>query len=101
MSNNYNDMAANWWADKIQQNQTTPITELDLFKEELSSQIKSFTSIHGSMVISTYGSPSILLNDIAVNVGIFTYLIPSGYEMRILFDSVSVYNSVGRLVARF
>ena len=101
MSNNYNDMAANWWADKIQQNQATPITELDLFKEELSSQIKSFTSIHGSMVISTYGSPSILLNDIAVNVGIFTYLIPSGYEMRILFDSVSVYNSVGRLVARF
>ena len=101
MNDNYNNMAANWWAEQIQQNQAEPIGGLDLFKEELSSQIKSFTSIHGSMVISTYGSPSILLNDIAVNVGIFTYLIPSGYEMRILFDSVSVYNSVGRLIARF
>lgn len=101
MNNNYNDMAANWWAKQIQQNRAEPITGLDLFKEELSSQIKSFTNLHGSMVISTYGARSNLLNDIAVQSGILSYLIPSGYEMRILFDNVSVYNSVGRLVARF
>ena len=100
MNNNYNDMAAKWWADTIQHNQLEPIKILDFFRKELSSKIKSFTSINGSMVISTYGSPSKLLNEIAFRSGLDAK-IPSGYEMRILFDNVSVYNSIGKLVASF
>ena len=44
MNNNYNDMAAKWWADTIQQNQLEPIKRLDFFKKELSSKIKSFSN---------------------------------------------------------
>ena len=101
MKENYNEFAANWWTEKIQQTQAEPIYGLDLFKEELSSKIKSFTASNPSMTISTYQTKSTLLDEIAFRSGLLHSNIPSGYEMRILFDSVRVYNSSGKLVASF
>lgn len=101
MKKNYNDAAANWWAEQIQQNQVDPIYGLDLFKEELSTKIKFFTSRNPLMIISTCNAKSTLLDEIAYETGMWDSKIPSGYEMRILFDSVCVYNSIGKLVASF
>ena len=101
MEKNYNDEAANWWAERIEaKNNNIPLHGLDLFKEELASQIKSCINIHAGMTISTYASRSDLLDKIAYHAGLNAE-IPSGYEMRILFDNVWVYNSVGKLVSSF
>lgn len=100
MNNNYNELAANWWAEQMQQAQVQPIQNLDAFKDELSKNIKNYTSINGSMIISTYNSKSQLLNDVAFYSGI-TADIPSGYEMKILLDQVFIYNKIGKLVANF
>ena len=101
MNKNYNQQAANWWAEKIEaKNNNLPVHGLDLFTEELSSKIKSCINLNAGMVISTYGSRSDFLDVIALHAGLNAE-IPSGFEMRIFFDNVSVYNSVGKLVTRF
>ena len=104
MKKNYNEFAANWWANKIQSSETSNIHGLSLFEDILSSRIKQLTSLKGSMVISTYGSGSNLLDEIATYSGLAAN-IPSGYEMRIMSDldtgCVRVYNPSGMLVANF
>lgn len=100
MGKNYCNNAANWWATKIQDSESGPVQGLDLFVKDLSSQIKFLTSINGSLVISTYGSSSNLLDEIAARSGLNAN-IPSGYEMRIMFKDVRVYNPIGMLVSSF
>lgn len=100
MKKDYCNSAANWWAAKIQDSALGPVHGLDLFVEDLSSQIKLITSINGSLLISTYGSSSNLLDKIAVRSGLNAN-IPSGYEMRIMFKDVRIYNRIGMLVSSF
>lgn len=52
------------------------------------------------MIISTYGSASNFLDEIANYTGLSAN-IPSGYEMRIILGNVWVYNPLGMLVANF
>ena len=100
MKKNYNTNAANWWAEKIQGSEAGPVHGLDLFVEDLSSQIKTLSNINGSVVISTYGSSSKLLDEIAFRSGL-SAKIPSGYEMKIILGNVWVYNPSGMLIASF
>ena len=100
MTKNYCKTAANWWAKKIQKTESKPIRGLELFEERLSSQINYLTSINGTLAISTLYSSSKLLDEIAFYSGL-TANIPSGYEMRIFFNNIFVYNSYGELVANF
>ena len=97
----YNRKAANWWSEKIQSNNREPVEGLESFRNELSFMIKKINSIQGSMIISTYNSSSRLLNQVALNVKLNTSYIPTGYEMRILFNKVNVYNKYGIVVASF
>lgn len=101
MEKNYNDEAANWWAEAIKaKNNNQPVNGLDLFKEELASKIKSYISINARMVISTFNSRSSILDNIAYQASL-NARIPSGYVMQIYLDSVAVYNSAGKMVASF
>lgn len=100
METNYCNSAANWWAAKIQDSALGPVHGLDLFVEYLSSQIKLMSGINGSLVISTYESPSKLLDEIAIRSGLNAN-IPSGYEMRIMFKDIRIYDRIGMLVSSF
>ena len=102
MESNYSTFAADWWTKKIiEAPENMCIRGLDLFKEELSSKIKTLSSINGSMYISTYaGKSSNLLDQIAYDSGVKA-TIPRGFEMRIVFNNVFVYNSHAELVASF
>lgn len=102
MGKNYNEEAANWWSKAIEANNNNqPVHGLDLFEKELSDQIKSHTSLNAGMVISTYNSRSILLDNVAFDTCLDAKKIPSGYEMRILFNHFWIYNSIGKLVSTF
>lgn len=100
MKKNYYNSAANWWAKKIQDSALGPVNGLDSFVEDLSSQIKLITSIKGSLVISTFNSSSRLLDEVAVRSGL-NVNIPSGYEMRIMFKDVRIYDQIGMLISSF
>lgn len=101
MKKNYCNNAANWWATKIKNSVgDAPIRGLELFTESLAKQIEKLTSINGYLIISTYESSSNLLDKIAIHSGL-TAKIPSGYEMRIFFNYVCVYDSSGMLVNNF
>lgn len=97
----YNQLAANWWAEEIQGNKKDPVKGLENFRSELSLMIKMITSLRGSMVISTFQSPSKLLNEVALNSKLDTSCIPSGYEMKIIFNNVEIFDSCGILVESF
>lgn len=98
---NYTEIAANWWAEQIQKSNLGPVDGLEVFKKELSSEIRLHTNYNPSMTISTYKMRSNLLTEIAYHVGMLNINIPSGYEMRILFNNVFVYDSYGELVESF
>lgn len=100
MEKNYCDYATNWWVAKIENSVTRPINGLDLFKESLYAQIKYLSEVNASVSISTYNSSNKLLDEIAFYSGL-DVPIPSGYEMRIIFNNVFVYNSHAELVASF
>lgn len=97
----YNHRAANWWSEKIQGNNKEPVEGLEKFRNELSFLIKKINSIQGSMIISTYDSSSNLLDEVALKVKLDTPYIPVGYEMKIVCDTVTVYNQYGILIASF
>lgn len=97
----YNQKAANWWAEKIQGNKERPIKCLKEFTNRLSFMIRRINSFQGSMIISTCTSPSRLLNKVALDTKLDPSYIPVGYEMRIMFDMVHIYNQYGMLVASF
>ena len=101
MNENYNMEAANWWATKIKDSEECDsIQGLELFTALLSAKIKKLNSFNGSLVISTYNSSSLLLNELAFLSGLSAN-IPLGYEMKILINDVFVYNSSGVLVSYF
>lgn len=100
MKKNYYELAANWWRKTIQNSEGKIPHGIDIFEEELSSKIKYLSSLNGSMVISTFQSPSRLLEDIAFHSGLDAK-IPRGYEMHISFNNVLIYDSIGALVESF
>lgn len=98
--NSYNELAANWWASQIRKSQKGPIQGLESFEESLAAKINHLTSLNGSLNISTYGSRSYLLDEIAAESNLQAN-IPIGFEMKILFNNVFVYDSCGLLVANY
>ena len=102
MSVNYGETAANWWCEKIKEgNFGCSPKNIDKFRDSLSSEINRIFSLDAHLSITTYNSPSQLLNSIATLTGM-NATIPKGYEMTIFpISGVLVYNEVGRLVASF
>ena len=100
MEENYSKKAAKWWSDTIKRNELRTIHGLDSFEHMLSVQIRNLTSVKASLSISTLCSSNKLLDEIACYSGLDAR-IPEGYEMRILFNNVFVYNRYGELVANF
>ena len=105
MDKNYYEEAANWWTSKIVSSKDFKFTDSNLrhikdFEMVLSQQIKEITSLNGSLNISTCDSRSELLDKIALYTGL-NATIPAGFEMKIIFPNIFVYNSVGALEAYF
>lgn len=100
MKKNYCNEAADWWASKIQKSEPFYVYGLESFKKNLARRIYLLSKVQPRLTITTYDSSSKLLDEIAISSGLNAN-IPSGYEMRIILDTVSVYNSDGMLVAHF
>lgn len=96
----YSEKAANWWANKIIEELGNHVPGISFFEELLEKEIRCLNNRKGSLTISTYRTRSLLLDRIAV-LSNLNVEIPKGYEMKILVDSVSVYNFQGTLVANF
>lgn len=103
MKKNYYEEAAQWWASKIVGSKGFNFDDADNIKEferVLSQQIKELCSINATLNISTCGSRNALLDKIALYTNL-NNPIPSGFEMRIIFSNIFVYNDDGALVAFF
>lgn len=97
---NLSIVAANWWATQIRYSEGRNLKGLDYFTDSLASQIDKLVRVKGSLIISTYSSPSTLLDETAFKVGLDAK-IPRGYEMKILFNNIFVYNPEGVLVSNY
>lgn len=93
----YSQKAANWWANKIREEMGDHIPKLASFEEILEKKIRLLNSKNGSLTISTYRTRNELLDD-AASASSLPVDIPKGYEMKIIIDSIVVYNSHGFLV---
>ena len=91
-------MAANWWSEKIQSSGAKNLSELGAFTDSLAYRIDKLLRVKGSLILSTYQSPCNLLDEVAFEAGLDVKM-PKGYEMRIVFNTVSVYNSHGILIS--
>lgn len=99
MSENYAEKAANWWSEMIQDSYPNRnITELVSFKKLLTGAIRPLISYHGTLCLSTCSKLNTILEDVAYQA-MLPVDIPSGYEMKIMVDYISVYNSQGFLVS--
>ena len=96
----YSEKAANWWANKVREEIGEHVPGIGFFEELLEKEIRRLNSKKGSLTISTYRTRNILLESVARSSHLPVDL-PGGYEMKILVDSVSVYNCQGLLVATF
>lgn len=96
----YSEKAAKWWANKVSSSTNNLVHGIIPFEKSLEKEIRSTTSLRGHMNISTYHSRSNILEELAVKSQMYAD-IPRGYEMKIIFDQVYVYNSQGDLVAAF
>lgn len=96
----YSEMAAKWWANKVRTSTTDFVRGLVPFEALLESEIRKNTSLKGHMNISTYHCRNKLLEEVAAKSHLSAN-IPIGYEMKILFDQVYIYNSKGQLVESF
>ena len=96
----YSEKAAKWWSNKVSGSTNNLVHGIIPFEKSLEREIRNNTSLRGSMNISTYHSHSALLEKLALNSQMYAE-IPRGYEMKIVFDKVYVYNSQGNLVDSF
>lgn len=96
----YSEKAAKWWANKVSSSTSDLVRGIIPFEKSLEEEIRKNISLRGHMNISTYCSHSKLLEEVAIKSQL-SASIPCGYEMKILFDKVYVYNSQGSLVAAF
>ena len=96
----YSEKAANWWAEKIREEIGNHVPGISSFEELLEKEIRNLNGRKGSLTISTYRTRSVLLEKVA-RLSHLPVELPKGYEMKILVDSVSVYNFHGTLVASF
>ena len=100
---NHYEVAANWWATKILNSKDFRFTFSNLqhvndFERVLSMEIKKNVDMNGSLDISTCDSRNKLLDKVALYTNL-DITIPSGFEMRIIFNSIFIYNSEGALEA--
>lgn len=101
MENNYSKAAANWWAEKIEEESFKSTKNISTFEERLSTEIFDTISRNAHMVISTYKKRSEFLDHIAFKTNMSSD-IPLGYEMHISYNiGVHVYDSHGKLVVAF
>ena len=99
MSGNYAEKAANWWSEMISKAYPNRnIAELVSFKKLLTATIRPLISYHGTLCLSTCSKLNTILEDAAYQA-MLPVDIPSGYEMKIMIDGISVYNSNGFLVS--
>lgn len=102
---NYYEIAANWWATQILSSKDIRFTDSNLqnvaeFEKVLSLEIKKIISMNGSLDISTFDSRNKLLDKIALYTNL-SLPIPSGFEMKIIFSTIFIYNSKGTLEAYY
>ena len=105
MNRNYYEEAANWWTSQIVGSKDFEFTDSNIhnineFERVLSQQIKEIISMNGSLDISTCDSRNALLDKIALYTGL-NEPIPAGFEMKIIFSNIFIYNYTGALVAYF
>lgn len=96
----YSQRAAKWWTNKVRTSTTDVIRGIVPFEELLESEIRQNTAINGSMNISTYHCRNRLLEEVAVKSHLSAN-IPIGYEMKIFFNQVYIYDSRGQLIESF
>ncbi len=104
MRKNYGNEAANWWAEKIEEeNPSVDSNKLESFKMLLAHTVNVALAKYAHTQLSTYKKDDFpkgynILADSALAAGL-TAKLPAGYEMTIFYDTgVSVYNSYGALV---
>lgn len=99
MSKNYGTAAANWWAEKItEENLGYEPNNIDSFKEFLSDVIDKHVALNAHMIISTNRKTDANLLMASVQTKMYAK-IPKGYEMGIYGDSgISVFDNVGFLI---
>ncbi|MBQ2937264.1 MAG: hypothetical protein IJE05_00025 [Clostridia bacterium] len=102
---NYYEVAANWWATQILSSKDFRFTNPNLqhlveFEKILSLEIKKIISMNGFLDISTCDSRNKLLDKIAIDTNL-DLPIPSGFEMKIIFSTIFIYNSKGVLEAYY
>lgn len=99
MSRNYGTAAANWWAEKItEENYGYEPHNIDNFKEALADAINKHMALNAHMVISTNKKSDNNLLMASVKTKMFAK-IPSGYEMGIYGDTgISVFDNIGLLI---
>lgn len=107
MKKNYGNAAANWWAEKIkEENPSVDSNKLERFKMSLAHTVNVAIAKYAHTRLSTYKQDDFpkgykTLVDSALAAGLTTKL-PAGYEMTIFYDTgISVYNSSGALVTTF
>lgn len=99
MNGNYAEKAANWWSEMIRVSYpNTRITELVSFEKLLTKKIQSQISYRGTLSLSSYSKLNTILEDVAYQ-SMLPVDIPKGYEMKIMINNISVYNSDGLLVS--
>ena len=97
MTENYANIAANWWTNLIQEsNPEMEIHELGCFKKLLIQTIRNTRPLHSILRLSN----DKIINEIAMQ-SFLPVNIPKGYEMLIAIGEVFVYNSSGVMVNNF
>ena len=99
MEKDYAMFATNWWASKIKKSAEGSEKSWENFEQLLYNKICELSAKNASLTISTCSKDN-MLEELAFNAGLLVS-IPSGYEMRVILDHVSIYNSVGTLVTSF
>lgn len=104
MRKNYGNEAANWWAEKIEEeNPSVDSKKLEHFKKSLAYTVNIALAKYAHAKLSTYRKEDFpkgykTLADSALAAGL-TAKLPAGYEMTIFYDTgISVYNASGALV---
>lgn len=99
MSKKYGKTAANWWAEKItEENLGYEPHNIDSFKEFLADVIDKHVALNAHMIISTTKKSDTNLSIASAQTKMYAK-IPKGYEMGIYGDSgISVFDNVGLLI---
>ncbi len=100
MKKDFIEFATNWWATKIEATENENEANLNLFKKLLYNKLLSEIIQKSSVLISTINCQNYMLDELVYISGIFAN-IPSGFEMRIVFENVWVYDTKGILISCF